>query len=83
MRDSWNNAWSQVDRTLGLYGKALDIVEPVLDVGAIMATDLKTVAVEDIEDRISARTSAKRKITRASEPAKPKAKRKVKSKKGK
>jgi hypothetical protein len=77
MRDSWNNAWSQVDRTLGLYGKALDIVEPVLDVGAIMATDLKTVAVEDIEDRISARTSAKRKITRASKPAKPKAKRKA------
>lgn len=62
MRDSWRNAWSQVDRTLGLYGKALDIVEPVLDVGAVMATDLKTVAVEDIEDRIAARTSAKRKV---------------------
>ena len=65
MRDSWNNAWSQVDRTLGLYGKALDIVEPVLDVGAIMAADLKTVANEDIEDRIAARTKAKAAAKRA------------------
>ena len=63
MRATWNSAWSNADRTLGLYGKVLDAVEPGLDVLGIMANDLKTVQLEEIEDRISLRTSAKVKAT--------------------
>lgn len=78
MRDAWNEIWLQITRTLGLYGKTLDIVEPVLDVGIIMAEDMKTVSKEDIEDRISQRSTPV--VTPVTPVVTPKTKAKTKAK---
>ena len=78
MRDAWNEIWLQITRTLCLYGKTLDIVQPVLDVGIIMAEDMKTVSKEDLEDRISQRSTPV--VTPVTPVVTPKTKAKTKAK---
>ncbi len=69
MMDTWNAVWLQFVRPLGLYGKTLDVVEPMLDVGGIHARGFETIETLQVEDNITRKIEAiKARINTANKP---------------